>query len=81
MFFELKCTAGNEIEYYYFTCSKFPRNPYLALTNGYAPDKMRLVCWDRDASPVELKSIGLIQYLEKKYFKRQNNRVDWEKEY
>jgi len=88
-FFELKChTEDNTaIEYYYFSCGRTPRNPKTALSNGYADDKMRLVCDDRNVTPFEIRLVNPVEYVMKKYINDWScgfsggYRVDWEKDF
>ena len=68
--FELICRNNDNSanEYYYFTSSRTPRNPNEALKNGYAPDKLRILCEDRNVTPISIRLVWPHEYLIKKYF-------------
>lgn len=86
-FLELICRSANDTnnEYYYFTSSRMTRNPKQALNSGYAPDKMRIICEEREIEPVSIRRMWPHEYFIKKYFTdpiwrfKDGYRVDWQK--
>lgn len=84
-YFELICRNNDNSanEYYYFTSSRVPRDTKQALTNGYAPDKLRLICEECNITPISIRLIKPYEYLTKKYFLNWYNgfpngyRINW----
>lgn len=81
-FYELKCVDKNGFHtYYYFYSPRTIRNPKMALNSGYASDGMRLTIVNRDEEPITVRFMNnIFEYIYLKYFKKTENRVNWEKE-
>ena len=86
-FYELTCVDFQGFfTYYYFYSPRTIRNLKVALNNGYAPDRVRLIIDDGEESPVTIRFMhNIFEYIYLKYFKKRRTfifgyRVDWEKE-